>query len=93
MNKEIFKNSYVMLLLTFLITYMSFYLLGIGFKTKVKDGKVKKHFSWEYPAAVSLTIWLVWHYYLFPFEEHKPKIETDDLLKIKKPKIIMDNWN
>lgn len=42
-----------------------FYLFNIGF---VNAGD-KKVFSFKYPFAISLIIWVGWHFYLFPPDE------------------------
>lgn len=92
---EVFKNSYVMMATTFICTYIMFYLLGIGYTATVVNNKVTKRVSWKGPAALALTVWLVWHFYLFPYEERKPiQMGGNEMSEIKKgmPKINMNNW-
>ena len=63
----IFKNSYVILLITIIVLSAIFYVFEIGWTTNMtEDGTVEKSFSWKYPVAIGLIIWVVWHFYLFP---------------------------
>lgn len=66
MDTKIFKNSYVILVISFIALYIIFYLFGIGYTTEVKDGKIVKKASWKYPLAISLFIWILWHFYVYP---------------------------
>jgi N-acetyl-beta-hexosaminidase len=74
MDNKIFKNSYVMAILAFLLLSLVFYLAGIGYTTSVnKNGIVEKKFSYKYPLALALLIWLLWHFCLFPPPESAVK--------------------
>ncbi|MEM3061976.1 MAG: hypothetical protein QW303_00320 [Nitrososphaerota archaeon] len=33
---------------------------------EVSSWKVVKRFSWKYPLAIALIVWLFWHFYLYP---------------------------
>src|SRR5437016_10324053 len=83
MYTKIWQNSYVILIITFVVLCIIFYLYGISFSTKletqtttntktntpVTQTKIVKHFSWKYPLAISLIVWLVWHFYMYPPKE------------------------
>lgn len=94
---SIYQNSYVILIITFIVLCIIFYIFKIGYNTELKDGKVIKAFSWKYPLAISLIVWLIWHFYLYP----PSNINTNNIqspTNISKPnistqKIIMENWN
>lgn len=66
-----------MFIISFVVIYILFYLLRIGTTNEVKDGKISKKAGWKYPLALSLIIWLIWHFYLYP------PINNQDLVKIK----------
>jgi hypothetical protein len=55
-----------MLIISFAILSSIFYVTGIGSTIVIKDGKVERYFNWKYPMAISLVIWVVWHYWIFP---------------------------
>ena len=61
-----FQNSYVVMIITFVFLCLFFYLFEIGYRTEMTNDKVVKKFSWKYPLAISLIVWLVWHFYLYP---------------------------
>jgi len=69
MYTSIYQNSYIILLITFVMLSVICYLLQIGYTTEIKDGKIIKKFSWKYPLAISLIVWIIWHFLLFPSKE------------------------
>lgn len=75
MDPRIFKNSYIVAFLTFIILCIIFYIFGIGYQTKVEDGKVVKKFSWRYPLALALVVWVIWYFWIYPPAKNK-QIET-----------------
>ncbi|XWV26308.1 hypothetical protein QJ857_gp0766 [Tupanvirus soda lake] len=67
MYTRIYQNSYIVLIITFILLCVIFYLFEIGYNTEISpEGKVIKTFSWKYPLAISLIVWVFWHFYLFP---------------------------
>lgn len=66
MPTSIYQNSYIVFAITFVILCAICYIFEIGFNTSTQNGKVIKSFSWKYPLAISLIVWLFWHFYLFP---------------------------
>jgi len=68
MNLDIFKNSFFVAFLTFIVSYVLFYLIGVGYEITVVDGKQTRQMSIKYPLAFTLIIWLLWQFYLFPNE-------------------------
>lgn len=66
MYTRMYQNSYVVFVITFIMLSIFFYLFEIGYNIEIKDGKIVKKFSWKYPLAISLIIWLFWYFYLFP---------------------------
>ena len=67
MYTRIYQNSYVVLIITFIMLCVIFYLFQIGYATKIlPNGKIVKKFSWKYPLAISLIVWVFWHFYLYP---------------------------
>lgn len=78
MYTKIYQNSYIILIITFILLSVLFYLFEIGFTTEIKNGKVVKKFSWKYPLAISLIVWVVWHFFLYPPpEEIKPDVSVE----------------
>jgi hypothetical protein len=77
-----------------------FYLFRIGYNITVENGRFVKKFSWKYPLAISLIIWLFWHFCLYPpleeFEapvkKNLPSIGNFERNKILSQKISMNNW-
>lgn len=75
---DIFKNSYVIFVISFIILSVIVYLFGIGQQvelgTTIKDGKnkvtVDEKFNWKYPLGISLLIWAFWHFYLYPVDDN-----------------------
>lgn len=103
MYTSIYQNSYVILVITFIVLILIFYFLEIGFTTEIKDGKVVKKFSWKYPLAISLMVWLFWHFYLYPPHDQIEVQGQNDSYnhtqaqfygggKYNEPKINMTNW-
>lgn len=107
MYTNIYQNSYVILVIAFIIISAICYIFEIGYNTKISDNKIIKSFSWKYPLAISLIIWVFWHFYLYP-PTYSPNSEISatsndyhspsggDLLKTNKlmtQRINMANWN
>ena len=103
---ELLQNSYVILAISFVTLCIVFYVGEWGYDIKVINGRPVKRFSWKYPLAISLIIWVVWHFYLYPPAEElvdtKPNMETPISPKLSVspvyPKgivqnINMTNWN
>lgn len=100
MYTKIYQNSYVIFIFTFIILCIIFYVLEIGYVTHITpNGKINKKFSWKYPLAISLIVWLIWHFYLYPppsnngsikQEIQRPQIKP---VKINSQEIDMANWN
>lgn len=63
---DLLKNSYVILTISFVTLCIVFYLGEWGYSVTVVDGRPIKRFSWKYPLAISLIIWVVWHFYVHP---------------------------
>lgn len=71
MYTSIFQNSYIVAIFVFIILCLVFYFLEIGFSTTIENGEVVKKFSWKYPLAISLIVWLVWYFVLYPPKDTK----------------------
>jgi len=77
MDIDIFKNSYVIFVISFIVLCVIVYLFGIGQQMTIEtvddNGKQKavldEKFNWKYPLAISLLIWAFWHYYLYPVDD------------------------
>lgn len=79
MYSSIYQNSYVIAILCFIILSILFYIFEIGYKFSIDvDGKVSKSFNIKYPLAISLIVWLIWYFYLYP--PQKIKQETNDFV-------------
>lgn len=95
MYTNIYQNSYIVALITFIVLSVIFYFLQIGSKTEIVNGKIVKKFSWKYPLAISLIMWIFWHFYMFPPESNDDKdykhssVRSD---KLADQKIIMNPW-
>ena len=95
MYTRMFQNSYVVMAITFILLSVIFYLFEIGYSTSIQYSgdpqclekgnctqiKVLKKFSWKYPLAISLIVWLVWHFYLYPPEDLTADVKTDAPVK------------
>lgn len=107
MGTQILKNSYVILILCFIILCIVFYIFQIGCTTELdREGRVVKRFSWKYPLAISLIVWIVWHYWLYPPPEEKEDFISEQfkggaqnsekqffrMKQIDTQKINMINW-
>lgn len=66
MYTSIYQNSYVILIISFIALSLVCYMFELGYTSTIQDGTVVKKFSWKYPLAISLIIWLFWHFYLYP---------------------------
>lgn len=73
MDMKIFRNSYVVFILTFIILYALFYLFGIGYRTEIIDDRPVIKLSWRYPLGLALIVWVFWHFYLYP-TPNSPKL-------------------
>jgi hypothetical protein len=99
MYTHIYQNSYVVAFIVFVVLAIIFRLFEIGYNTSIKNGKVMKTFSWKYPLAIALMVWLFWNYYLYPESDvtkASPRSMTDDGLtneKLSTQKINISNWN
>jgi hypothetical protein len=109
MYTSIYQNSYVILVITFIAFSLICYIFRIGYNTEIRDNKVVKKFSWKYPLAISLVVWVFWHFYLYPPAENiiqssrsanysretssTEKIPLQTPNKLTAQKINMTNWN
>ena len=108
MYTSIYQNSYVVFAITFILLSVLFYLFEIGYSREIVNGKVVKKFSWKYPLAIALIVWLIWYFYLYPpaktAASKKPKVPLDNDTspyvpmmtksnKLTAQKIILANWN
>ena len=104
MYTSIYQNSYIVAIIVFIILLIIFYVFKIGATTEItSDGKIVKKFNWKYPVAISLIVWLVWHFWLFSPKEtsHDSDNYFTNLTsspvnykqsKTKDQSIILDNW-
>lgn len=95
----LFKNSYVVAIIIFIILAIIFYIFKIGYHIVVDDdGNIERKYSWKYPLAIALLSWVVLHFLIIPPDSIKKKrlanfntqMETSTL---HSQKIEMDNWN
>ena len=105
MYTKIYQNSYIVFAISFIAISAIFYLLEIGYTSKIENGKVVKKFSWKYPLAISLIIWIFWHFYLYPPKGDKFITSTDYGIttpnekyypapnRLLAQRINMNNWN
>lgn len=98
---EIFKNSYVMFFISAIVLFAGFYffyhekkLVNVPLQNGNFQQKYTYTFNWKYPLAISLLIWIIWHFYLFP-----PPVETmpnhasiAHKHSLYGQQICMDNW-
>lgn len=64
---DLLKNSFIAAILGFFLSYIFFYLAGIGYEIVINDeGKQERVMSFKYPLAFALFVWLLWYFYLFP---------------------------
>lgn len=69
MDSKIFRNSYVVFIISFVLFYTLFYLLGIGLITEYENDKPVVKMGWRYPLALSIFVWIIWHFYVYPSED------------------------
>lgn len=103
MDAKILKNSYIIFIITFIALYALFYLFGIGYTAEIVDGKKVMKSSWKYPLGLSLIIWVMWHFCLYPPDGEVPEgismhgggySSENRYSKISpNPKIDMKNWH
>lgn len=107
MYTSIYQNSYIVLIISFILLSIICYIFGIGYSTQIQNGKIVRKFSWKYPLAISLIIWLIWHFYLYPPKDGQATVQNQSeysgeaipqthIMKTNKlmaQKINMVNWN
>jgi hypothetical protein len=109
MYTRIYQNSYVVLIITFILLLVIFYIFEIGYSTVITPtGKVVKKFNWMYPLAISLIVWVIWHFFLYPpaeVRESKTTTTNEPIKyqttptsskgnnKLTSQHINMNNWN
>lgn len=109
MYTGIYENSYVVAFVTFVLLIIIFYIFKIGYSTKIENGKIIKKFNWKYPLAISLIVWIMWHFLLFPANRKKTKTRShfihensttpspDKIMEktniLLEQRINMANWN
>lgn len=86
MDNRIFKNSYVIFVITFIMLCVIFYAFEIGYVTVTEKNKPEKRFSWKYPLAFSLITWIVWHFYVYPPPEEMVDYKIPEVAKQVLPK-------
>jgi len=82
---RIFENSYLVAIITFLILTIFFYIFGIGFNKK-------KEFTYRYQIVISLLVWLVWKFYLYPSSDVLPINEQTGGNKVPTAKMNLGMW-
>jgi uncharacterized membrane protein (DUF485 family) len=92
MDNQIYRNSYIVAIVSFVLLSLIFYVLQIGYTREVVDGKVVRKFGWKYPLAISLLIWVVWKFFLFPSNPDTIKNTNPKSIGITDQKIDMRNW-
>lgn len=104
MYTSIYQNSYVVFIISLIVLLVIFYVFKIGYSTVVVNGKVEKRFNWKYPLAISLVIWVIWYFLLYPPSDVNINgskqvggTETSTIGDIigsgvRQQKINMDNW-
>jgi uncharacterized membrane protein (DUF106 family) len=93
MNKQIFKNSFFVFLLTFIV----FYIIFVVINSRKVRGEFRNPLTvgstWKYPLAIALVVWIIWYFFVFPpngnclFKKIQ-KNKTD----VCSQKINMQNW-
>lgn len=91
MYTKIYENSYVIFIITFIILIIIFYIFKIGYSITIVDNKIEQKFNWKYPLAISLIVWVVWQFFLYP--PKNDKIIEYEPKHISTQKINLDNWN
>lgn len=92
MLEKLYKNSYLVAILTFIILLIIFYAFSIGTTFYVENEKIKRRYNWQYPLAIALIVWVVWHFLLFPQKDNsEPK--QNFVNDAYSQKINMETWN
>jgi hypothetical protein len=67
---QILKNSYVIFFITFIVLSLLSYFFKIGGTNRINtSGKIPKvdfKYSWKYPLGISLLVWLLVHFWVYP---------------------------
>lgn len=100
MYTHIYQNSYIVAIITFILLSVFCYFFEIGYSINYEDDKVVKKFSWKYPLAITLIIWVVWHFILFPPPEQLPQyqkinsnVSPEENFLLKKEKVVIPKFN
>ncbi|BCS83136.1 hypothetical protein QLL95_gp0987 [Cotonvirus japonicus] len=102
MYTSIYQNSYVAFIVTFIVLCIIFYFFKIGYTTTISNGNITKKFSWKYPLAISLIVWVVWYFWLYPPSNIKSQSKNLDSVStingntgnnLQTQQINMYDWN
>lgn len=66
MYTHFYQNSIIIFIISLILLSLIFYIFKIGYTIKIVDGKIIKSFSIIYPLAISLIVWVIWHFVLYP---------------------------
>ena len=87
MYSNIYKNSFIVAIIVFILLCIIFYVFNFGYEYKYTNGVIEKKFSIKYPLVIALLVWVLWFFVIFP-----PPKSKQEGIKHSEPNIIMDNW-
>lgn len=89
---HILQNSFVVAILAMLLLSLFFYFFNIGSDFSVnKEGQLTRNFNWKWPLAISLLVWVLWYFVLFPPNREKtPKKGEYSIVRSGFP---LDEWD
>lgn len=94
MVKHLYENSYVVAIVTFVILLILCYVFDIGTQYRVNDkNQLQKSFNWKYPLALSLLVWVSWHFFVFPQSKDEPSTLSIMKNNLNAQKMFVNTWN
>lgn len=92
---SLYQNSFVAAIVAFLALLVIFFVFDIAPTVKIVNGQVKHTVNWKYPLAISILVFLLWYFLLFPPEAIKPTFPSKEVPQPKSPQgqvIDMKTW-
>lgn len=76
MAKHIYENSFVILVISFIILCILFYVFDVRTKYKINEkGEITRTLNWKDPLVLSLAIFVLWYFVIYPpAKQPKPSL-------------------
>jgi hypothetical protein len=73
----IYKNSFIMTILFFILICVIFFVLRIGYTVEITDKTLSEKFNFSIPVALTLLFFIVYHYFVLPHYDITKKNTTN----------------